>query len=652
VTRDESGRERLPPDVVVDRGPYAGRTIGELMQRERPAPLPDAVKRGSEGARQRWGAEQRIKNWIADFRLKHTGLAPSTQAFADEFARVYGPALDQLRSETGFKFRVGKAALRRIANGKPTHWGQSGRRPTEPDPRVAEAYVELALQKNRQFTFAECYRHARDVAEEHGLPMPSKQTMQTWFQRKYPKPVQIFFRQGKRRFEADCQPKIHRKYADLEPLEWVSLDGHVLNVMARVPDAHRGWRRCRPILTGIVDVRTRMFVGWDIRETENSDGILAGAKMMHRGWGCARHYYADNGEAYKHSIGARVRRAVLDDPRLGGLCAQTGAERHNALPKQGWVKIIESLWNRPGEEFEPYFRSYWGNKIESRPEDADKLRLDQLPTLDEVRAAWTEWLNYYHATPQSGDGMWDLSPNLVMEQFPGEVRKLDPDVLDFLCCRIVGPRRVGRDGIRLSNVIYGAFDEQVFKLQGRKVYLRLDPEQAEYVWVCDERGTPLCCAHSRNLSGATQEEVREAARIRARMRRVVQEYAPARDYLLDTDVQQIMRTKAARARAREQAVRQTLPAAAEPAVTIARPDLVGSVKRARANGVQAALKSASNSLPDCIPPAREALAALAAPAPGSAPAPSYASLAGLAAADEAAVETAAPSYRRFLEVAG
>jgi hypothetical protein len=64
------------------------------------------------------------------------------------------------------------------------------------------------------------------------------------------------------------------------------------------------------------------------------------------------------------------------------------------------------------------------------------------------------------------------------------------------------------------------------------------------------------------------------------------------------------------------------------------------------------VKSASNSIPSCIPPAREALAALAAPASGSAPAPSYASLAGLAAADEAAAEAPAPSYRRFLGVAG
>jgi len=464
------------------------------------------------------------------------------------------------------------------------------------DPRVRDAYLQIALHANFE-NLGEAWRHARDTAEELGLPMRSPAWFRRWFAREYPN-VFVRYCKNKRKFEADCLPKLKRDYSDIAPLEWISLDGRVLDIMCRVPAARHGWRRCRPVLTGVLDVRTRMLVGWDLRECETSDGILAGLKMMHRNFGCARHYHADNGEAYKASIGGRLRkkRKLLSDPRIDALCRETHAQRHTSIPYQAWAKMIESHWRTMKDRFDRYFWSFWGGSPDERPEGRDretKLRLDQLPTLEEIREPFAAYLDRRHAEVIDGSGMFDLSPNLAMEQFRSEVRPIDPDVLEFLCSRVVGPRKVTRDGVVWNNVGYGQFDEDVWKLQGREVYLRIDPDQADFVWICNEAGKPLCRASAGQITGATQEEVREAMRIRARMRKIVKEYAPARDFLLETTPAQIMQRKAAHAQRREQAQRAQLPAAVEPAVTIVRPDLVAPVRQAKKRHAAATARTAA-----------------------------------------------------------
>ncbi len=572
-----------------------GMTVMEFTNTMPLGRLPEEVRRGTDKQRAKYLDAQQVRRLDSQFQRAHPNLAPTTAAYFDKFAEAHGAEVRGL----------GHSPKRSAMLGYRRDWGRneltdkrgrSGRKPLpEPDARVCDAYVAVAMHPNFD-SYAEAWRHARDVADEFGVPMRSKSWWRRWFQSKYPAwAVQAAKRP--RKFESDHLPKIHRTYTEIDPLEWISLDGHVLNIMVQAADAAQTGRKCRPVLTGVLDIRTRLFVGSDIRATENSDGILAGLMQMHQNYGCARHYYADNGKAYKASVGARIRRKLLDDPRIGGLAAQTGAERHNAIPYHGWAKMIESHWRFVVERFERYFPSWWSNCIDARPEDAAKLRVDQCPTLDEVRAAWTEFLKAHHAEPQHGDGMYGLSPNLALEQFRTEVRKLDPDVLEFLCCRTETRRKdrlrkVGRDGVRYAGILYGHFDEQVWRLQGRRVLLRIHPADASFVWVCDQAGVPLCKAHNRQLTGATREEVREAARTCARMKRIAKQYAPARDFLLDTTTTQVMQRRAVHAQRREAACRAELPEPVEPAVTLVRPDLVGAVQEVNRTGRRAALKRA------------------------------------------------------------
>jgi hypothetical protein len=481
---------------------------------------------------------------------------------------------------------------------------------TTVDPRLAEHFAARALHENG-FQLSVCWRDTRDLAEELELALPALPWWRRWLRETYPHAARVLARSRKRHADV-CLPKIERTYTDIAPLEWISLDGHVLNLRCQAEDARKTGKAIRPTLTGVLDIRTRLFVGWDLRPTENSDGILAGLMRMHREYGCARHYYADNGAAYKASLGHRVRPQLFDDPRIGQLCAMTGAERHNAIPYAAWAKMIESHWGGVVQNFEKYFTSWWGNKIETRPDEASKVPVWDLPTLAEVRAAWSEFLVSYHAEPQQGDGMYGLSPQLVYEQFAQEKRVLDADVLRFVCSRTLrgkkgqpGYRIVRRDGVRIDGRIYGQYQEEVHLWQRRKVLVRIDPSDLGYIWLYDEQRRDVLIATNRQLSGATSEDLREAQRFRARLKKLAAEYLPGQDFLLESTPQQIMHKKAERAQARQAVARAALPVASAPAVTIVRPDLVKPVQAALAARARPRLPAGDSST--SVPTALERL---------------------------------------------
>ena len=187
----------------------------------------------------------------------------------------------------------------------------------------------------------------------------------------------------------------------------------------------------------------------------------------------------------------------------------------------------------------------------------------------------------YHSTPQSGDGTFGLPPRLVFEQYRTEHRSVDSAAIDILCTKTVGPVKVGRDGVRHRNVLYGGSDQAVWKLQGKEVWLRVDPVRVDFVTVCDESGKPICKAYNKPLRGATQEQRREAAKIKARYRKAVRAYAPARNYLLETDTQQILQAKRDHAKARMEELRKELPAPAAPAGARGREEREGEEKEGK-----------------------------------------------------------------------
>lgn len=485
--------------------------------------------------------------------------------------------------------------------------GRGTGRVAELSPDAWERFLDLTLTENR-IALAKAWQVVAAEAPEFGWTWPSLRVVRSRFEQ-LPTAAKIRGRRGAWQAEADCVPKVERSVDEIAAGAWWCLDGRISDVMIRVPDARREWRRARAVLTGVLDVRSRSLV-LDVRSSESADGILAGIAAALHAWGAPEHVIADNGEAYKAAVGSRrgsVRqRTIFADARIGSVFALVGAEVHASIPYHSWAKPIESIWRKLKDDFDRWFWSYWGGSADDRPSDAEqqtRCLIDQLPTLDEYRAALDSWLAIYHAQTSSGRGMRGLSPSDVMAHYRAALRRVDPELVRFAASRSVGPVRVGRDGIRHNNLLYRLDASDLIPLQGRDVWLRIDPDDATALTVCaadgEHCGAPLCIARTRGLADATTEDLRDALREQQRARRIIAEYARARDTQLTPTPVQVLKARKRRVEAEQVERRKSLPTPADPPVRIVRPDLTAAVRRL-SQGRKVA-KSQSSDLPTCRP---------------------------------------------------
>ncbi len=158
VTRHGDGIERMPGDVVVDRGPNAGRTVGELMQ-QRPTPLPDEVKHGTDRQRRREFLNRTIRDDYDRF-CEQQRLARTGPESAKKYNQERGTWLNELFVREGMRVGTGRNALiekaKRVARGEATDGrSRSGRRPAVLfDPEIFEQCLALHTTSGMDLTGA------------------------------------------------------------------------------------------------------------------------------------------------------------------------------------------------------------------------------------------------------------------------------------------------------------------------------------------------------------------------------------------------------------------------------------------------------------------------------------------------------------------
>ncbi len=475
----------------------------------------------------------------------------------------------------------------------------TGKRRAAIDPPAWDMFLSIVLSQNRP-PAADAYRLVRAVAQREGWHWPSFSTVRARYDREITQPVEILACEGARKYTAAALPKIEQRIDDVPAGSWWIGDERTLDVLVREPTSgKRGFRTFRPKLTAWLDRRSRMFVGWVLGSLANSDTILSAFKRGAQRYGLPTDVTIDNGRDYRAVGGPRSRKwDELDTARVGDAFAQAGVDAHAATPFWPWAKMIESHFRTVKDRLDRYIIAFRGGCPAEKPADAAAIAEDpsQMLTLPELSDVVTEFFAAHHAEPQSGDGMFGLTPNLVMERYAGPRRECSPDVLALLCSRLVGPVTVGRDGVLWRGVRYGRFDVVVHQMQGRSVMLRIDPDDAARVTICDAQGAPLHVAECVELDGASQEDVRLAATQRAKMRRADQRALSGRRFLQQRTPQQIMqmRREAAEAAEAEQRAKLPPPAAAPPA-TIVRPDLHAAAEKVRAAQQRRALRKTGTS---------------------------------------------------------
>jgi hypothetical protein len=439
----------------------------------------------------------------------------------------------------------------------------------------------------------------RKLAGDSDWAWPALRTVQQRWRQSTPLAARIAIDEGQRKLRAKAIPKVERDRSHVAAGEALTGDVRTLDFFARAL-GDRGWRRVRLKLTAWACDRSGMFLGSYIGELANSDTILASFKRT-----CLDaetvpvEVTIDNGRDYK-SVGGPHRRKrkwnEFDTERVESAFERLGVLVHYAEPHSPWAKKIESLFRPVKSGFDRFMLAYVGGKPEEKPWDVERwsrVNLMQLPTVEDVREQFALFLDAHHETP--GRGIEGLSPRQAFEQFyTTEPRRITRETLDVVCCKIIGPLKVGRDGIRYQREFYGGFDEAVWRMQGEKVWIAVDPIERETVTVCRGDGAPICVARARRMIGQDSQELREAIATQRRFARIANQYPQARDYLLKTPYQQIAHRRKLAAQAR-QIPDATLPKREAPqTVRVVRPDIAAAVEdMKRAAGGEAIRKLAS-----------------------------------------------------------
>ncbi len=133
-----------------------------------------------------------------------------------------------------------------------------------------------------------------------------------------------------------------RDTSGLLPTSVYTADGKTFDAEVQHPIHGRPFR---PEITSILDVATRVCVGWSIGLAENSDGVLDALRMSCMEYGIPAIFYVDRGPGFKND--------KLDND-LTGFCARFGTTKMHSLPYNSQARGIIERFN--GSVYNPMAR--------------------------------------------------------------------------------------------------------------------------------------------------------------------------------------------------------------------------------------------------------------------------------------------------------
>ncbi len=115
---------------------------------------------------------------------------------------------------------------------------------------------------------------------------------------------------------------VTRDFGDLWPTAIYVADGHTFDAEVAHPIHGQPFR---PEVTVVIDVATRVIVGWSIGIVENTWGVADALRHACETWGVPALWYVDRGKGFNN--------AYFDGPHTGFL-ARLGVHKENSLPLQ------------------------------------------------------------------------------------------------------------------------------------------------------------------------------------------------------------------------------------------------------------------------------------------------------------------------------
>lgn len=350
--------------------------------------------------------------------------------------------------------------------------------------------------------------------------------------KKIPELVKIRYREGKKAFR-DKLPYMIRDKSDVLSNEIWCSDHHRADVFVR----NKLGKVFRPWITVFTDIRSTKVVSCIVREADpNTTVVLKCLREGVREYGIPDFIYTDNGKDYLAK--------AFDPENEDSVFRMLEIEKITALPYHGQAKPVERFFRTLEERFGKSFYSYAGNDAKKRPEHmkktTKKLEEDEnIPTFEFYQEQLMNYVREYNATPHSGSGMNNKSPNEVYsENLPESIETVSEEIL----CVVFGKtqiRKVNNNGIKLYCNTFTDRDGILSEFMGKEVKVKYDYDNMEVAYVYDMENHFICKVFPKLHSpfrGTNEEDYERAAKERRNVKKIVKQYQPKRlkdesDYL-------------------------------------------------------------------------------------------------------------------------
>lgn len=312
-------------------------------------------------------------------------------------------------------------------------------------------------------------------------------------------------RMGSREIK-NIKPFVRRDASVLLPTDVYTADGHTFDAEVAHPDTGKPFR---PEITTVLDIHTRMVVGYSVDLAESGLAVLDAISSAASNYGIPAIFYVDNGSGYKN--------AMMKDESTG-LMTRMGVEvkhsiAYNSQARGTIERVHQTIWIRLARKLPTYI----GADMDSQAKQAvfKKTRKD-IKEFGESKAliGWTEFLQIarvavtaYNNEPHTGlprryntttgrrehltpQLMWDEQVTAMDNAGTGLVTVSEHERDDLY--RPYVARKCLRGEISLFSNKY--FSRELEQYHGETMLVGYDIHDGSRVWVRDTTHRLICIA--------------------------------------------------------------------------------------------------------------------------------------------------------------
>lgn len=327
-------------------------------------------------------------------------------------------------------------------------------------------------------------------------------------------------RMGSRELK-NIKPFVRRDTTALLPTDVYTADGHCFDAEVAHPQHGRPFR---PEITTVIDVATRLVVGFSVDLAESGWAVLDAIRLSATNWGIPALFYVDNGSGYQNDMMKAQGRGIM---------ARLGTEMTHSLPYNSqargiiershqtlWVKAAKNLPSYMGADMDSQAKqkAFKVTRRDIKAVGTSKLLIQWDVFLEYARAAVEDYNSKPHsALPKITDRTTmkkrHLSPLEAWQKAVAdgaEILKIDASEANDLFRPSV-LRTVRRGEIDLFGNKY--FSQDLEQYHGQEMTIEYDIHDPERVWVRDDDGRLVAVAGwNANKTAYFPVSVRDRAR--------------------------------------------------------------------------------------------------------------------------------------------